>query len=91
MVGVVWWLLLCSWTLYPIAYVMPALWDTADGVVLRQILYTLADISSKIIYGILLAVIARKISRTEGYDDAVPAEVGMPRGGVTDRDAPGRI
>jgi hypothetical protein len=38
------------------------------GVVGRQITYTIADISSKVIYGILLTVAAQSISKQEGYD-----------------------
>ena len=85
-----WWLLLVSWMLYPGAYLMPALWDSADGVVARQITYTVADITSKVVYGILLAVIARKISKHEGHDEAVAADVTMPRGGITEVAPPGR-
>ncbi len=90
MVKAVWWLLLVSWMLYPGAYLMPALWDSADGVVARQITYTVADVVSKVVYGILLALIAQKVSKHEGHDAAVGAEVTMPRGGITDVAAPGR-
>jgi len=87
----VWWLLLVSWMLYPLGYAMPALLNSADGVVLRQVLYTVADIVSKIIYGMMLAVVARRISMVEGHQAAAAAEIGGPRGGVTDVGAPGRI
>ncbi|MFC0096405.1 bacteriorhodopsin [Micromonospora marina] len=79
----VWWLVLVSWLLYPGAYLMPALWDSADGVVARQITYTVADITSKVVYGVLLGIIARRISATEGYSPAVADEVALPRGGMT--------
>lgn len=87
----VWWLLLVSWMLYPGAYLMPAFWDGPEGVVARQITYTVADITSKVIYGVLLGVIARTLSRLEGYQEAVDASVSLPRGGITDVAAPGRI
>jgi len=87
----VWWLLLVSWMLYPLGYAMPAVLNSADGVVLRQGLYTVADIVSKIIYGIMLTVIARRISMGEGHEGAVAASIGSSRGGVTDVGAPGRI
>ena len=87
----VWWLLLVSWMLYPLGYAMPAVLNSADGVVLRQVLYTVADIVSKIIYGIMLTVIARRISMIEGHEAAAAASIGAPRGGVTDVGAPGRI
>ncbi|MDT0528475.1 bacteriorhodopsin [Micromonospora sp. DSM 115977] len=79
----VWWLVLVSWLLYPGAYLMPAMWDSADGVVARQITYTVADITSKVIYGVLLGVIARKVSVAEGYAPAVEDDVARPRGGIT--------
>ena len=72
MVKGVFWLLLVSWMLYPGAYLMPAFWFDAGGVVARQISYTVADITSKVIYGVLLTFIAQKLSAIEGY---VPAQV----------------
>ncbi|MFC7544913.1 bacteriorhodopsin [Plantactinospora sp. GCM10030261] len=80
----VWWLVLVSWMLYPGAYLMPAMWDTADGVVARQITYTVADIVSKVVYGVLLGIIARRVSVAEGYGPALDDEVSLPRGGITD-------
>jgi len=45
------------WTIYPISYFMP-LWSyTAEGVVWRQFIYTIADVVSKVIYGIILTQI----------------------------------
>ncbi|WBB79245.1 bacteriorhodopsin [Micromonospora sp. WMMD882] len=79
----VWWLVLVSWMLYPGAYLMPALWDSADGVVARQITYTVADITSKVVYGVLLGIIARKVSAAEGHAPAVDDDVARPRGGIT--------
>ncbi len=70
----VWILFLVSWTIYPLAYLMPQIWDTADGVVLRNLIYSFADISSKAVYGILLAVIAQKVSAEEGYEPAIDAD-----------------
>ena len=72
MVKGVFWLLFFSWMLYPGAYLMPAIWFDAGGVVARQISYTLADITSKVIYGVLLGFIAQKLSALEGY---APAQV----------------
>jgi len=37
------------------------------GVVGRQITYTIADVASKVIYGVLLTVVARSRSLAEGY------------------------
>jgi len=67
----IFWLLILSWTLYPIAYLMPWLSPTANGMVARQILYTVADISSKVIYGVMLTSLVTRRSALEGY---VPAQ-----------------
>lgn len=70
----IWIIFVISWMLYPGAYLMPhllgiegALFSEA-GVVGRQMTYTIADVSSKVIYGILLTVAAQSISKQEGYD-----------------------
>ncbi|MFC0007034.1 bacteriorhodopsin [Micromonospora siamensis] len=80
----VFWLVVVSWLLYPGAYLMPAMWDSADGVVARQITYTVADVTSKVVYGVLLGLIARRVSAVEGYAPAMDDELALPRGGVTD-------
>lgn len=56
-----------SWMLYPGAYLMPVLLDNVAGVVARQLTYTTADISSKVIYGVMLTVVAQIRSDEEGY------------------------
>ena len=63
---------------YPIAYLVPAvqlaLGDiTAEGAVLRTILFTLADITSKIIFGILLEKVLQVRSAEESYGEAADA------------------
>jgi bacteriorhodopsin len=65
------WYILVTWTLYPIAYVIPAFWPTAWGVVTRQIIFTVADITTKVIYGAILGYIARKRSEAINYEQAV--------------------
>lgn len=62
---------------------------SADGVVGRQLTYTVADVAAKVVHGVLLAVIARKVSKAEGYDQALASDVTVPRGGVTDVRCPG--
>lgn len=70
----IWVLFVVSWMLYPGAYLMPHLigiegaFFSESGVVGRQITYTVADVASKVIYGILLTVAAQSISKSEGYD-----------------------
>jgi len=72
----IWILFLISWFLYPGAYLMPhlaGLFNEAglyneSGIVGRQMTYTVADVASKVIYGVLLTVTAQQISKAEGYD-----------------------
>jgi bacteriorhodopsin len=61
------WIFVVFWTFYPIAYIIPAVWAAAEGVVARQIIFTIADIVSKVIYGVLLTKVAMDISQQEGY------------------------
>jgi hypothetical protein len=51
--------------LYPVAYLMPVISLTAEGVVWRQVLFSIADITSKVIYGILLMKLATIKSQNE--------------------------
>lgn len=80
-VGRIWWLFLFSWMLYPGAYLAPLLMDSAAtlanpagagslseaAVVGRQLTFTIADISSKVIYGIFLTIVAQIRSEEDGY------------------------
>jgi bacteriorhodopsin len=69
----IWILFLVSWMLYPGAYLMPHLlgieggFFNEAGVVGRQITYTVADICSKVIYGVLLTNVAVILSKHDGY------------------------
>jgi len=77
----IWWLFLVSWMLYPGAYLAPLVLDSAAtlinpasanslseiGVVARQLTYTVADITSKVFYGVMLTVAAQYRSEAEGY------------------------
>ncbi len=70
----IWILFLVSWFLYPGAYLMPHLlgieggFFNESGVVGRQMTYTIADISSKVIYGVMLGNLAMVLSREQGYE-----------------------
>ncbi|MEK6478945.1 bacteriorhodopsin [Catalinimonas sp. 4WD22] len=70
----IWWLFVVSWMLYPGAYLMPHLAGingalfNETGVLAREITYTIADVSSKVIYGVLLTVVAQHLSKAEGYN-----------------------
>lgn len=61
------WIFVIFWTLYPIAYIIPAIMPTADGVVIRQVAFTVADIVAKVIYGVLITQVAVELSKAEGY------------------------
>lgn len=69
----IWILFLVSWMLYPGAFLMPHLlgieggFFNETGIVARQITYTIADISSKVIYGVLLTNVAQILSKRDGY------------------------
>jgi bacteriorhodopsin len=82
------------WGVYPIAYLFPVLggdfFGGADGFVLRQAGYSIADILAKAAYGLAIYKIARVKSALEdpAYDDdhAVPG----PADGSPARPTPGR-
>ncbi len=60
-----------SWNLYIVAYIVPMLGDfgqTAEAAVTRTYLFTIADVLSKIIYGILLGKVATARSVAEGFE-----------------------
>jgi len=71
--GAIWTIFLISWFLYPGAYLMPHLLGiegglfNESGVVGRQMTYTVADVMSKVIYGVLLTNVAQILSKEEGY------------------------
>lgn len=62
------WVFIVFWTFYPIAYIIPAIAPTATGVVARQLIFTVADIVAKVIYGVMITKVAVDLSRAEGYD-----------------------
>jgi len=73
--GTIWTLFLVSWMLYPGAYLMPYLFSfslepalSETAVVARHITYTVADVASKVIYGIFLTLTAQELSNAEGFD-----------------------
>ena len=60
-----------AWWLYPVAYAAPALMEAGVSyevtIVSQQVIYTIADIASKVIYGIMLTVTATMLSEQQGY------------------------
>ena len=63
-----------AWWLYPIAYVAPILMQAGVSyeltVVGQQVIYTVADIASKVIYGVMLTATAIMLSEQQVAKDA---------------------
>ncbi len=78
----VFWLMMFAWTLYPLAYLIPWLDPSANGVVWRQGLFTVADVSSKAIYGIIISYIALLRSAEEGFEPAMMVTDKLQQRGV---------
>ncbi|WP_249276462.1 bacteriorhodopsin [Sphingomonas baiyangensis] len=76
----IWWYFLATWGIYPIAYALPQLGLTGDIVVGRQLLFSIADISTKLVYGILLSRYVLRRSALEGYAPAAEALETSPLG-----------
>ena len=80
------WILLATWTVYPIAYILPAVID--DPVVAelaRQVGYSAADVLAKPVFGLLVLAIAIAKSRDEGYTEAGGTGFAQPANAVPDR------
>ena len=63
-----WKLLIVSWFLYGFAYMVPGvpgINQSGDWVVVRQLIYTFADVTSKTVFGLMLSQVAIRQSRAE--------------------------
>ena len=63
-----WTLLVVTWFMYGFAYMVPGIPginQSGDWVVVRQLIYTFADVTSKTVFGLLLAQVAIRQSRAE--------------------------
>jgi bacteriorhodopsin len=61
-------IILATWGIYPIAYMLPSLIDdTANAEVARQVMYSLGDVLAKPLFGLLVLGIALAKSREDGY------------------------
>jgi hypothetical protein len=63
-----WYLLIVSWFLYGFAYLVPGvpgINQSPDWVVVRQLVYTFCDVTSKTVFGILLSQVAIAQSKAE--------------------------
>ncbi|MCQ8184632.1 bacteriorhodopsin [Parvularcula maris] len=61
------------WGLYALAYMVPAFSDGAAAAVVRQFMYTVADVFSKLVYGLILSRFVLRLSAAEGYAPAAEA------------------
>jgi bacteriorhodopsin len=63
-----------AWWLYPIAYAAPILMNAGISyeitIVSQQVIYTIADIASKVVYGVMLTVTATWLSKQQGFEPA---------------------
>ena len=65
------WILLVTWSVYPIAYILPAvISDPVVAEVARQVGYSVADVLAKPLFGLQVFSIALAKSREEGYREA---------------------
>ena len=63
--------LLVTWCVYPVSYLMPVLgFDGANAFVGRQIGYTIADITAKCLFGLMIYQIARTKSAEDSKEYA---------------------
>lgn len=68
------------WGLYPIAYLLPVLDVSPEVAVAKQALFSIADVGSKVLYGVLLAKVLRLRSAADGFGPArEPAEGALGR------------
>ena len=69
------WVFVFFWGLYPLAYLVPVLDVSAEAAVVKQLLFSVADVGSKVLYGVLLAKVLRLRSAADGFGPALePAE-----------------
>ncbi|MGB3722687.1 MAG: bacteriorhodopsin [Pacificimonas sp.] len=69
--GNLFWYFLATWGLYPIAYALPQLGQDGNVVVAQQLIFSIADISTKLLYGVILSRFCLRRSAEEGYEPAM--------------------
>ena len=70
------WLFLISWTIYGVVIAIPAFAWSPSGGVWRQVLFTIVDVTSKVIYGAMLSYVCVLRSREDGYEPAGKSAAG---------------
>ena len=71
-------LFVVAWSFYPGGYLVPLVAASPDGIVARQTIFVLADVISKVIYGLMLSRIAQIRSAAEGYEPAFVVRESLP-------------
>ena len=61
-------LFLISWTIYGVVIAIPAFAWSSSGGVWRQVLFTIVDVTSKVVYGAMLSYVCVSRSREDGYN-----------------------
>lgn len=86
----IWLLFLVSWTIYGFVIAIPAFFWDASGSVWRQYLFTIVDVTSKVIYGAMLGHVALLRSAEDGYEPArrTMGEVDPVKGDRTPAETP---
>ncbi|MEO0416523.1 MAG: bacteriorhodopsin [Verrucomicrobiota bacterium] len=75
------WLFLISWTIYGAVIAIPAFAWSPSGGVWRQVLFTIVDVTSKVVYGAMLSYVCVIRSREDGYlSDPVGSKPAAPGG-----------
>ena len=75
------WLFMVSWTAYAFAIAQPQFWWDSSSGVARAFIFTLADISSKAVYGVLLGWVALILSKEKGFEPYAVEQEMQTRGG----------
>lgn len=57
--------LVISWLIYPLGYIVPLLGYSGDYLILRELIYNIADIFSKVGFGIVAVAAAKQLSQYE--------------------------
>lgn len=68
-------LFLISWTIYGAVIAIPAFAWSASGSVWRQVLFTIVDVTSKVVYGAMLSYVCVLRSREDGYSPDPNAKI----------------
>ena len=66
------------WTFYAVGYIVPAFSEGQWAMFARQLVFTIADVFSKLVYGVILSRFVLRRSALDGHRPAVEALDGWP-------------